>query len=364
MPSSSRLKFVVENDSFLRLIQVVLDPSAPQERIEAFAHFCKHDTPNFDGWCDGIRAQAQNIYPTNVHLSDSQAELLANASGASVIVVEELTVGAKEIAAAGSALKFVQKYGFTTRNIDTTACERASVKVLTIRRRANISTAEQGLTLMLALARQLTQNANLISIEQLNNAGYEPTTYQRSHTPNGNWARIPGMVTLYQRQLGIIGLGEIGRELALRAIALGMRIVYTQRARLPADVEQQYRATYVSLDELLSTSDCVSLHLPRGPVTVNFIGDRELSLMKTGAFLINVSQPHLVDREALRLSLASGRLGGYGLDTFYEEPGDANDPLIKFPNVIVTPHLGGSPRWNSLDDIEEVIVDLGRALAS
>jgi len=117
------------------------------------------------------------------------------------------------------------------------------------------------------------------------------------------------------------------------------------------------------LDELLATSDCVSLHLPRGPATVNFIGDRELSVIKTGAFLINVSQPTLVDREALRRALASGHLGAYGLDTFYEEPGDAGDPLIKFPNVIVTPHLGGSPRWNSLDDIEEVIVNLSRHLA-
>ena len=79
--------------------------------------------------------------------------------------------------------------------------------------------------------------------------------------------------------------------------------------------------------------------------------------------MINVSQPNLVEREALRQALASGRLGGYGLDTFYEEPGDADDPLIQFPNVIVTPHLGGSPRWNSLDDIEEVIVNLGRLLA-
>ena len=363
MASSSRLKFVVENDSFLRLIQVVLDPSAPEERIRAFAHFCKHDTPDFKGWCDGIRAQAKNIYPTEVHLVDSQTELLAQAPGASVIVVEELTIGEQELVAAGSLLKFVQKYGFTTRNIDGPACEASSVKMLTIRRRANISTAEQGLTLMLGLARQLTRNANLISIEQLKNAGYSPTTYDRSHTPNGNWARIPGMVTLYQRQLGIVGLGEIGRELALRASALGMRIVYTQRSRLPSDVEQQYRASFCSLEELLATSDCVSLHLPRGPATVNFISERQLSVIKPGAFLINVAQPNLVDREALRRALASGRLGGYGLDTFYEEPGDPNDPLIQFPNVIVTPHLGGSPRWNSLDDIEEVIVNLGRLFA-
>ncbi len=357
------MKFVVENDSFLRLIQVVLDLNAPQERFDAFAHFCKHDTPDFLGWCNEIREQANNIYPGDVRLVDNQEELLASVPGATAIVVEELTVGQKELATAGSSLRFVQKYGFTTRNIDEAACVSAGVKLLTIRRRANISTAEQALMLMLALARQVTQNANLISVKQLKAAGYEPTTYDRRHTPNGNWARIPNMVTLYQRQLGIVGLGEIGRELALRAMALGMRIVYSQRTRLPQEIEQQYHATYVSLEELLAGSDFVSVHLPRNPATAGFIGQRELSIIKPGAFLINVSQPNQVERQALSKALLSGRIAGFGLDTFYEEPGDADDPLLKFPNVIVTPHLGGSPRWNSLDDIEEVIVNLASLLA-
>jgi phosphoglycerate dehydrogenase-like enzyme len=359
---SSPAKFVVENDTFLRLIQVILDPTAPAERIAAFAHFCKHDLPDFRGWCAKVRSQVDHLYPADVRLVDDQEDLRANLAGAKVAVVEELSIGAQEIAAAGPNLKIVQKYGATIRNIDPLACAGAAVQILTIRRRANISTAEQGLTLMLALARQLTRNANQISFEQLKAAGYEPTTYDRRHTPNGNWARIPGMVTLYRRQLGIVGLGEIGRELALRALALGMRIVYSQRARLPADVEQQYQANYVTLDELLATSDCVSLHLPRSPQTQGFIGHHALSLIKPGAFLINVSQPNLVDRDALRQALASGRLGGYGLDTFYEEPGDANDPLLKFPNVIITPHLGGSPRWNSLDDIEEVLIHIAGLL--
>ena len=362
MALSTRYKFVVENDTFLRLINVVLDPSATQERFQAFAHFCLHDLADFGAWCDKIRRQVPALYPSEVRLVDSQSELRAELRGATVAVVEELGFGAEEIKTGGGSLKFVQKYGLTTRNIDHTACERNCVNILTIRRRANISTAEQGLMLMLALARQVTRNANLISVEQLKTAGYQPTTYNRAHTPNGNWARIPDMVTLYQKCLGIVGLGEIGRELALRAIALGMTIVYTQRSRLPAEVEKQYNATYLSLPELLAASDFVSLHLPRSPATVNFIGERELALIKPGAFLINVSQPNLVERNALRQALESGRLGGFGLDTFYEEPGDANDPLIKFPNVIVTPHLGGSPRWNSLDDIEEVIVNLGRLL--
>jgi phosphoglycerate dehydrogenase-like enzyme len=356
-------KFVVENDTFLRLIQVVLDPSAPRERFDAFAHFCLHDLADFGGWCDKIRARVRNIYPAEVRLVDDNAGLRTYLPGAVVAVVEELAIGEKEIAAGAGSLRLVQKYGFTTRNIDQRACADAGIQILTIRRRANISTAEQGLMLMLALARQITRNANLISVEQLKAAGYEPTTYDRSHTPNGNWARIPGMVTLYQKQLGIVGLGEIGRELALRALALDMRIVYTQRTRLPEETEQQYRARFVGLDDLLATSDCISLHLPRGPQTVNFIGARELSLMKPGAFLINVSQPNLVERSALRAALAAGRLGGYGLDTFYDEPGDANDPLIQFPNIIVSPHLGGSPRQNSLDDIEEVILNLAAKLA-
>ena len=79
-------------------------------------------------------------------------------------------------------------------------------------------------------------------------------------------------------------------------------------------------------------------------------------------FLINVSQPQLVEREALHEALAAGRLGGYGLDTFYEEPGDAGDPLLKFRNVIITPHLGGSPPQNWLYDIEELMVNLAREL--
>ncbi len=356
-------KFVVENDTFLRLIQVVLDPTAPKERIEAFAHFCLHDLADFRGWCDKSARKRQIFFPSDVHLVDSQDELLAHLPGANVAVVEELSFGRAGNCRRGNNLRFVQKYGFTTRNIDQAACDSSRCKVLTIRRRANISTAEQGLMLMLALARQVTQNANLISIEQLKAPATQPTTYNRKHTPNGNWARIPGMVTLYKRQLGIVGLGEIGRELALRAIALGMRIVYHQRTRLPAEVEEQYQATYVTLDELLADSDFISLHLPRSPATVNFIGADELSVIKPGAFLINVSQPNLVERHALQHALESQRLAGFGLDTFYEEPGDANDPLIKFPNVIVTPHMGGSPRWNSLDDIEEVIVNLGRLLA-
>ncbi len=304
-----------------------------------------------------------HLYPADVRLVRDPDELLVNIPGADALVVEALPVGAREIAAAGTNLPIVQRDGTITRHIDKTACSSAGIQVKTLRRRANISTAEQALALMLALARQLNQNANLISLEQLETAGYTPTQYDRLRTPNGNWARITGLKTLFGRQLGIIGLGEIGRELALRAAALGMRMVYHQRHRLTSSEEQHYQVSYSSLQQLLKTSDCISLHLPRTVETRGIIGHRELAIIRPGAMLINVSQPSLIDRAALLEALESNRLGGFAMDGFYEEPARADDPLLKFKNVIITPHLGGSPRFNSLDDIEELLDNLAKGLS-
>lgn len=356
--AARRPVIVVEDDPFLRLIQVILDPTTPPDRVAAFTHFMAHDEPDFTGWCERLRARLGNLYPAEVRLVRNEEELCAKISGARIVVVEGIGIGANAIAAAGGTLNAVQKYGTITARIDHGACAAAGVHVLTIRRRANIATAEHGLALMLALARRLNQTSNLISTARLQAAGFMPTRFLRAHTPNGNWARIKGLRTLYGQQLGIIGLGEIGRELALRASALGMRIVYTQRHRLAHEVEGSYRATYRPLDDLLATSDCVTLHLPRAPETRGFIGRRELAMIKAGALMVNVSQPDLVDRDALREALAAGRLGGYGLDIFYEEPAAADEPLAQFRNIIITPHLGGSPRTNALNDFEELLMGL------
>jgi phosphoglycerate dehydrogenase-like enzyme len=362
MSPSPRPIIVVEDDPFLRLIQVVLDPATPAERMAAFSHFLAHDLPDFAGWLERLRARLDKLYPAEVRLVTDEAALSANLVGAGVVVVEGYKIGAKEIAAAAGALKIVQKYGAVTSLIDRAACERAGVRVLTVRRRANVATAEHALALLLALARKLTRTANLVSAEQLTAAGYSPTRYETAHSANGNWARVRELKTLYGLQLGIVGMGEIGRELALRAAALEMKIVYTQRTRLSADDERRFHASYSSPDELLAGSDCVSLHLPGGAATRGIIGRRELEMIKPGALLVNVSQPQLVDRDALLDTLRTGRLGGFALDVPYEEPGRSDDPLLGFPNVIVTPHLGASPRQNSLDDFEELLVNLARAL--
>ena len=353
---------VVEDDPFPRLLQVILDPATPPARVAAFTHFFAHEEPDFAGWCERLRARLKRIYPASVRLVPDQAALLAAMPGSTAAVVESLRIGKPEIAAAGGTLRIAQKYGTVTTNIDAAACRRAGVRILTLRRRANISCAEHAFGLMLALARKIHETAGLISVEQLRAAGHTPTQYDRAHTANANWARITGTRNLFGRQLGLVGFGEIGREVALRAAAFGMRIVYTQRHRLTAREEARYGAAYAPLDELLPDSDFVSLHLPFNDSTRGFIGRRELGLIKRGAILVNIARPPLVDRAALLETLRSHRLGGFGLDPHYDAPGRADDPLLAFRNVIITPHLAAAPRYNSLDDFEELLIGLDQAL--
>lgn len=358
MATSSRPVIVVEDDPFPRLIQVILDPDTPAARVDAFSHFFAHELPDFAGWCERLRARLGNLHPAEVRLVPDQAALLAALPGAGIVVTESLTVGEAEIAASGGTLRLVQKYGTVLSNIDAGACARASIRVLTLRRRANVSCAEHAMALMLALARKIHESAGLISIEQLQAAGYAPTQYDRAHTANANWARITGTRNLSRKQLGIVGLGEIGREVALRAAAFGMRIAYTQRRRLAAHEEGRYAATWAPLGELLAGSDFVTVHLPLSDTTRGIIGRRELGQMKQGAILVNISRPQLVDRAALLEALQAGRLGGFGLDPHYDAPGRADDPLLRFRNVIITPHLAAAPRFNSLDDFEELLLGL------
>jgi phosphoglycerate dehydrogenase-like enzyme len=353
---------VVEDDPFPRLIQLILDPRTPAARVAAFNHFFAHEEPDFPGWCERLRKRLKRLYPAEVRLVADQQALLAAMPGARVVVAESLTVGKKEIAAAGGTLRIAQKYGTVLSNVDAASCRRARVQVLTLRRRANLSCAEHALGLMLALARKIRETAGLISVEQLKAAGYSPTTYDRAHTANANWARITGTRNLFGRQIGIVGFGEIGREVATRAAAFGMHVVYTRRHRLSKAEEKHHGVAYAGLDKLLATSDFVSVHLPLNDSTRGIVGRRELGLIKPGAILVNISRPGLVDREALLEALRAGRLGGFGLDPHYDAPGRADDPLLGFRNVIITPHLAAAPRYNSLDDFEELLLGIDAAL--
>jgi phosphoglycerate dehydrogenase-like enzyme len=354
---------VVEDDPWTRLIGVVLDPTTSQERRAAFADFMSPDEPNFARWCDALRARAGALYPSDVRLVPSQTELRKNLAAAQALVVESFPVGREELACAPK-LKVVQKYGAVLRNIDIEACADAGVKVLKLRRRANIACAEHAFALMLALARRIPRTSGLTSLERLGAEKIPYKPFDRRHVPGANWARIGGTRSLHGSIIGIIGLGEIGREIAVRAAAFAMNVLYFQRTRLPPEEEAALRATYRPLEALLAQSDWVVPQLPGDASTRHFIDGPRLALMKRGACLINVSRADVVERHALIAALASGHLGGFALDPPYEVPGRGDDELLSFDNVVLTPHMGGSPRTNGLRDIEELITGLAAALSA
>ena len=360
MPANKVL--VVEDDRFLRVVGVVLDPDTPAERTAAFADFFAHDEPDFDGYCQRVRARVGGLFPLEVRFVDNQEEMRAALPGSPGLVVESLAVGSEELAAGGE-LRVVQKYGSKPRNIDTAACAAKGIKVLTIRRRANIACAELALTLMLTLAKKLHRLAGRISVEQLKEIGYPYKPFDRRHTANSNWPRISGLRTLNEATLGIIGLGEIGREIALRAAAFGMRILYFQRTRLPEAEERELKATYVPLATLLADSDWVVPQLPTSDATRAFIGRAQFARMKPGAFLVNISRADIVDRAALIEALKSGRLGGFALDPLYEAPGHSDDELLRFDNVVLSPHIAAQPRFNALNDLADMMERLAKELA-
>ncbi len=169
-----------------------------------------------------------------------------------------------------------------------------------------------------------------------------PTKSEAAH--RGMWDKsATGSTEVRGKTLGIVGYGNIGSQLSVLAEAMGMRVIYTDTAaKLPHGNAQKA----ANLDALLAESDVVSLHVPETPETAGMIGEREIALMKPGAVLINNARGTVVDLDALAEALRSKRLLGAAIDVFPYEPGSNNErfttPLQNLPNVILTPHIGGS----------------------
>ena len=161
--------------------------------------------------------------------------------------------------------------------------------------------------------------------------------------------------------LGIVGLGRIGRQVARRARAFDMPVLYHNRRRDEA-AERELCVTFVSFDDLLRTSDFVSLNCPLTDETTNLIGTRELGLMKSTAILLNIARGPVVDHNALYAALKSGRIAGAGLDVTAPEPLPRDHPLLALTNVVITPHLGSASNRTRQRMIEMTVENLRSGL--
>lgn len=352
---------VLENDPSLRLAGILLDAAGDAARRAAYADYLRHDVADFEAWASATLADCPGLANTQLVIVNDAAALHAALPNADAVIVESLPIGAAELALA-PRLKVVQTFGMLARHVDRHACTRHGVSLLTLRRRINIAVAEHVMALLLAWAKQLPQTSGQVTPARLRAAGHTLRPYDTRHTPNANWGRFAGLRLLHGSRLGLLGLGEIGRETALLARGLGLAVCYFQRHRLAADEEAALGVTYASFDELLASSDVLSLHLPKDAVDV--IDAAALARCKPGMLLINTARAGAVNRAALIAALRSGQLGGAALDVHSVEPLPEDDEFLTLDNVILTPHTAGGARTNNLADMAQLLRGLSAALQS
>jgi phosphoglycerate dehydrogenase-like enzyme len=357
------IRILVESDHFLKILAVMLDPETPDEHRRAVADFFAHDVPDFLSDCERFGAEIPGLYPAHVIFAEDQAEFEAKLPDADAVIVESFTLDRSAVARL-KPTAIVQKFGGILSNIDLEACRERRLTVLSLRRQGNVLVAEQAFALMIALAKDITRYNGIVTAADLAAAGHPVRPYDRRYTGGSNYARIPALRSLAGSVLGIVGLGEVGREIATRADAFGMNVVYHQRTRLPAVDELTLGARFMPLQELMATSDYIVVQLPLNDSTQGIIGREALRAVKKGARLINTARAALVDREALLEALDSGRLAGVGMDVGYSEPWAPDDPLLKYKDgrVILMPHMAVGDRRNGLADLTEMCRKIWRVL--
>src|SRR5579871_2491237 len=285
--AASKLRIAVEFDHFLRILAVILDPTTPGEHRSAVADFFAHDIPDFLERCESFRRSVPGLYPAEVRFAANESELQALLPESHVVVLESLPLDEAAVATMRQGA-VVQKFGALASNIDLGACSKRRIPVLTLPRKVNAAVAEHAFSLMAALAREIALYNGAVTEEFWRQQNRPVRRYDQRYTGASNFARIPNLRTLAGSTLGIVGLGEVGREIALRANAFGMSILYHQRTRAAATDELALGACYSALGDLMAQSDFVIVQLPLNDSTRAIIGRRELQALKPGAMLINV----------------------------------------------------------------------------
>ena len=255
------------------------------------------------------------------------------------VIVQRRALTAEMITASPN-IKVIQKMGARRDRIDVQAAKAQGIKVALMSLPGSVAVAEHVMALILACAKKIVEAHELTVKGAYREMGVEPkVTSERSH--GFQWMKIQGLEELAGMTLGIIGFGDIGTEIAKRAQAFDMKVVYYNSRRLAVDLEQELGVMYKEKDELLKISDFVSLNSPLTPQTEKMIGAAELSLMKPSAYLINASRGGVIDESALVKAIQTGQIAGAGLDVFLQEPIPYDHPYLQLKNVTLTPHIGG-----------------------
>lgn len=287
--------------------------------------------------CEVVQGPADVEWP--------RERLIAELADAEILVSWGFNRIDAELLAAGPKLKMVAFLAIGTDNFDKPAMAAAGVWGTNVPGLFAPPAAEIAVGMMIMCLRRMG----------------EAERFLRS----GQWTGpIPGRFDSEQvatKQLGLIGCGDIGQRVAKAAVGLGMEVVYHTRHRLSPDLELQLGINYVSFDELLASSDVVSLHVPLNDETRHLMDAAALAKMKPGSVLINTSRGPVVDEPALIAALERGHLAGAGLDVFEAEP-RVPEALIAMDNVVLMPHIGGGTKQARRGSQEICLADVRRVL--
>lgn len=318
-----------EPDKMFRLIAEALAPSLEGRAFlkEFYLTECADPVGMLRAWA-GRRGVPAGIAVSHCSRPEDLKAMLADAD---VLVIENGRVGTEELSRA-SSLKLVHTFGLVD-NIDHDACRMRGITVKRLDRHSNRMVAEHVVMLMLALARGL---------DEARKDWRRPSSLQ----PGGwayNWPACGAVRGLKGRTVGLLGLGQVGVLVARYLQPFGVTVLYTRRRRDRA-MEDQLGIVYASLDELVSTSDILSIHVPANAQTDRMINAGLLAKAKTGLCIVNTARGSILDEEALVAGLKDGKIGGAALDVFTTEPPPRDHPLRALDNVILTPHVAAGTR--------------------
>lgn len=299
---------------------VILDP-VTADRLERFSGFLP------PGWTVGTSVSRQ---------PDDQ---LAALRGADFGVTGDVPVTAEMMASSG--LKAIHKWGVGYDNIDLEAARANGVRVLRTTGSNAVAVAETTLGMILSI------NRNLV----------------RGHVgiQDGRWRKgelSPTSMKLSGKTVGIVGFGNIGQALAKLLQGFGCTILYSKRTRLPPELEAETGARFAELEELLGSSDVVTLNCELNDSTRNLIDARRIGLMQPGAILVNAARGGVLVEADLAAAILSGHLRGAAVDVFAIEPIEPGNPLIGLDNVLLTPHVGAISADGYAPSVSRIVANL------
>jgi len=292
-----------------------------------------------DGGLDRLRQAGHEV---DLQLELSPEALLDAVRGANALIIRSATQVTAEVIAAGQDLVVVGRAGIGLDNVDTAAATKQGVMVVNAPQSNILTTAEHTMAMLLAQARNIPQaHAALVA---------------------GRWERSKWEgVELADKTLGIVGLGRIGKLVAQRALAFGMKVIAHDPFVAP-DRAKQINVELMDLEEVVARSDFLTLHVVKTPETLGMINEDLLAKAKPSLRIVNVSRGGVIDEAALAAAIREGRIGGAALDVFATEP-TTESPLFELPQVVVTPHLGASTAEAQDKAGDTIAEQVGLALA-